>query len=422
MRAGVHVVLRASAPLFLLLGACDGADRAHGTDGAATPAVAVIDSAGVRMVTITGAPDELPVWRLAPEPLHVVTGASTGDSAAFSFVGPVRWLADGGLVVADHDAAQLFLFDATGGFTRTLGRRGAGPGELRSIATLTVQSGDTITTWDRSQRRLSYWHPVAGYTRQLVFNESEDGDLFTLDVWPWQDSLVVVLQQFILPPPPLSASQPAVKWPAPVALALRDRSGRTLGETPRFAGSFSVLDPKGDGPAPFANLPFVAIGPRAIWFGSGEDFTLQRLAPDFTLASRVRWPSQGEPLTPEEVARVRDTTIARLAQRIPVERARAALANSFLPEMLPAQRPATGRVFVDEADRLWVARYEARVIASPVQPTPTRWTVLASDGTPLAALELPPGTRLEDVRAQRAVVVQRDSLDVEHVAVFEILR
>ena len=56
-----------------------------------------------------------------------------------------------------------------------------------------------------------------------------------------------------------------------------------------------------------------------------------------------------------------------------------------------------------------------------LQPIADRWTVLGTEGTPLAALVLPPDTRLEGVRGDRAAVVRRDADDVETVAVHRLV-
>ncbi len=403
--------------LLLTVTSCASDDRsASGRDST----VQIADSAGVRLVTITSAPVELPEWRLGNEPLFTITGATTGDSTALSLVGPVRWLASGGLVALDIDASRLVVFDSTGRFVRALGRSGAGPGEMQWLASMAVQRGDTITTYDGALRRLSFWHAEHGYVRQISLNESDADDISPLDAWAWQDSLVVVLRLRLPPRPPLPPGRPVVRWQLMMSLALRNDSGRTLATSPEFEGTYTALDAGGDSRLPFANVPFVALGANATYFGSGAEFRLRRLAPTFGLDADMRWPRQREPLTEMEVDGVREESIRLLAQRIPLERAQRAFGNSFLPELLPVDRPAIGRVFVDDRERLWVERFEAVRLGSQLQTPATRWTVLDAHGTPLAALVLDPYTRLEDVRGDQAIVVKRDSLDVEYMTAYRL--
>lgn len=398
--------------------AADGAER---RPVATAPTATVADSAGVRLVTISGAPEELPVWCLAAAPLLTIDGGTTGDSTALSRVGPVMWLASGGLVVHDPETSRLLVFEADGRFVRALGRDGAGPGEMEQLTTLAVQRGDTITTWDSSLRRLSYWHPSTGYVRQLLVNESDDDVWYTMGVWSWQDSLLVVLQNRTGPRPTPPAGRTMVPWPTVTRVALRDLRGRTVATSSEFAGSPIAMDPGGTSHLAFANLPFVALGPSAVHVGSGIDFSVAQLSSGFALVGTMRWPAAQEPMSADEVDRVREATTDVVATYLPIERARDVMAPLFEPHMLPAQRPALKRALVDEADRVWLERFEPRIIGTPRQLSSSRWTVLAADGTPLAAFVLPPRTRLEGAQGDRVVVVHRDSTtDLESVAVYRL--
>jgi hypothetical protein len=402
---------------WLLLGACGDADSASDAPRRAR-AVDARDSAGITLRTIAADPTALPVWTLANEPVFVVNSASTGDSTALSLVGPARLLADGGGVLLDVELRQLVVFDATGAYRRTLGRAGDGPGEIRSLATLQVLAGDTIAGFDQQLSRLSFWHADVGAVRQLTVTDADPDARFTYRAWSWQDSLLVALELGYTPAPPLSPDRPVARWPTRASLALRDAAGRTLGQSPEFAGMYSGVSARGDGRLPFSHVPFVALARDAVYFGSGDAFTIGALDPAFRWASDLRWPAQTEPLTADEVAAVREESVELLAQRIPLERAQQALTEPFLPELLPNTRPSIGRALVDAGGRLWVERFEAPRLGSQLQTPATRWTVLEADGTPRAVVQLPPFTRLEDVRGNRALVVRRDSLDVEYAAVF----
>ncbi len=91
----------------LLLGGCE-------SGYVAVEAMSTVDSAGVRITTIVRDTTDLPEWRLAPSPDLVITGAESGDSAALSMVGPVRWLSDGSLVVGDLSVPRLLMYDSSG--------------------------------------------------------------------------------------------------------------------------------------------------------------------------------------------------------------------------------------------------------------------------------------------------------------------
>ena len=61
-------------------------------------------------------------------------------------------------------------------------------------------------------------------------------------------------------------------------------------------------------------------------------------------------------------------------------------------------------------------------MGTSVQVPGNQWSILAPDGVPVAILRPPPRTRLEDVRGDDVVVVRRDSLDVQTVALHRLRR
>lgn len=399
--------------LFLTITGCE----QRGVPDAET---VTVDSAGVQITTIGRSPDQLPEWRIDRQPLRTFTGGETGDSTALSLIGPVRWLADGGLVIADHGAARLLVYDSAGIYRRALGRQGAGPGELRNITSISTHAGDSIATYDASLRRLSFWHASTGFVRQVGPIDGGTLEAWPADAWPWQDSMLVVLQLATSPKPALTNGETVRRWKMRAQLTLRDHEGRVLDTSPTFNGMYTGVYGDGDTRLPFSNQPFVAVAPDRIYFGSGEQFALAQLTPTFTLAGELRWPAQDEPLAVEEVNEVQDEAIANAARRVPLERAREAFSRNFRAEILPANRPSIGRVLVDSDQRIWVERFEAQRLGSEFQANGKLWTVLAPDGQPLARLALPRNTRLEAIRGSRVAVVQRDSLDVQSVAVYDL--
>lgn len=382
--------------------------------------VSVVDSAGVRISTIHRDTADLPLWRLAPTPELVITGAESGDSAALSQVGPVRWLSGGSLVVGDLAVPRVLVYDSSGRYRRALGRRGAGPGEFRFIVSISALSGDTLTTYDGSLRRLTIWHPDTGFVRQISLTDGGALDAMPADAWIWRDTSVVVLQLAVTPRPAVPTGATVARWPMRASLTRRDTAGRVLRTSPDFEGTYTGIYATGDTRLPFANQPFVAIARDHVYFGSGAEFRLSFLGPDFERSGELRWPGIEERLESAEVKQVRDETYDLLVSRMPPDRAREAISMNFLPEILPKTRPAIGRVFVDGEGQLWVERFEALRLGSLMQKPGSSWSVLASDGRPVARVVLPRDTRLEAVRGDRVAVVQRDSLDVQTVAVYQL--
>jgi hypothetical protein len=373
----------------------------------------------VRITTITAPPESLPVWTLEPEPRRVLTGAETGDETAFAFIGPVRFLSGGGLVLGDVASARLIIYDKDGRFVRFHGRRGDGPGEMRRLESIAAMRGDTLATFDRLLRRLSFWHPVSGFVRSV--NLADDGSLAALpaDAWPWRDSMIVAFQLATTPQDSVPVGSGVRRWPMRAHLTLRDSTGRVLQRSPIFDAMYSGLDERGELRLPFSNRPFVAFARDRGYFGSGDAFQISVLDTSFARSGEIRWPARQERLTSAEVDSVRAEAIALISRRpLPPN----PFAKYFAPEILPANRPSIGRVFVDAEGRLWAERFEAIRMGTAVQKPGHQWSIIREDGLPIAILRLPPQTRLEDVRGDDVVVVRRDSLDVQSVAVFRLRR
>lgn len=331
-------------------------------------------------------------------------------------------LADGSIAVADVAASRILLFDGAGRLMRSLGRRGDGPGEMRRLGSLTVISGDTLVTFDPGLRRLSYWHPQGGFARSVNLADGGSLDSWPSEAYAWRDTMIVVLQLSTTPLDSIPPGNGIRKWPVRAHLTLRDRTGALVASSPSFDGMYSGVDGRGDIRLPFSSRPFVAAARDRLWFGSGASFTLASLDSSFAPRAELRWRSLDEPLKPDEVDSVRNEARALLAERLPPGRVAQAFANAFAPEILPRSRPSIGRVLVDPLDRIWVERFEPTRLGTSLQTPGDRWTILTRDGAAVASLRLPRLARLEDVRGDQAVVVLRDSLDVQTVAVFSVGR
>ncbi|MGQ0641338.1 MAG: 6-bladed beta-propeller [Gemmatimonadaceae bacterium] len=380
-----------------------------------------VDSSGVALTTIMTSSSSVPQWTLSRAPVLKLSGTETGDSLAFANVGHVRFLSNGGIVVGDNAANRLLLFDSTGAYLRSLGRQGDGPGEVRFVTSLNVLPGDSLTTFDGRLRRLTIWHPQRGFVRAIPVGGSSD-ESWPDDAWLWRDSLVILRQHTITPLGAIPAGAGVRRWPTRGHLTLHDTTGRVLATSPEFEAMYSGPHETGDTRLPFSHRAFTAVARQRIYFGAGDRFSLSYLDANFAWAGEIRWPSQHEPLTAEEVAAVRSEAEALAVARMPLDRARARLANSFASQILPDERPSIGRVIVASDGTLWIERFEAVRLGAAIQKAGDRWSVLNSEGLPLGRVTLPANARLEAVRDTHALLVERDTLDIQTVTVRVIVR
>ena len=135
------------AQLAMILGAC--ADSVP-----PVPAVAVRDSAGIRIIEHSAdAMARLPEWQVDPEPA-VTIGGSADASNDLNEVAGAYLAPDGEIVFGDGPSREIRIHAPDGSHLRTLGRRGAGPGEFSTITSL-WRRGDSTAVYDMSARRLT---------------------------------------------------------------------------------------------------------------------------------------------------------------------------------------------------------------------------------------------------------------------------
>ncbi|MGC8898625.1 MAG: 6-bladed beta-propeller [Bacteroidota bacterium] len=104
-----------------------------------------------------------------------------GDLSAVTF------LKNGDIVVADNPGKQLLLFTSDGKFKKQIGRYGAGPGEYRRIADLTVSSTGDLLVLERM--RVTRFDSLGNYkasypvTNGYAIAPTEDDGFYVYDVY-----------------------------------------------------------------------------------------------------------------------------------------------------------------------------------------------------------------------------------------------
>jgi hypothetical protein len=335
----------------------------------------------------------------------------------------VNWLSDGRIAVADAAENRILVFDTSGNLLRSLGRAGEGPGEFRRLSQVRrTLAGDSLVTFDQRLRRLSVFDPDKGFARSVRVGGTSD-ESWPEDAWLWHGGQVLVLQLSITPLDSVPPAAGVRRWPMRARLTLQDSSGQILKTSPPFAGMYTALHERGDARVPFSNRPFAAVAPDRVYYGSGSTFTLAYVDAAFSSRGELRWPSQRQELTQAEIDSVRDAAWAIALRRpLPRERLAEMFAISFAPQVQPEERPSIGRVFVDRVGQVWVERFQPIRLGSALQDPGDRWTVLSRDGEPIAQLRIPHNSRLEAVRDDRVLLVVRDSLDVQSVALHDIVK
>jgi hypothetical protein len=109
-------------------------------------------------------------WVIADRPLLSI-GADGTDTLIFRAGSAVR-LSNGAIVVATGRASQLQVFDAAGGYVRSVGRRGQGPNEFGRSIYVYLGSADTVVAHDATNRRYHYITPDGRFVKLDTLGDS----------------------------------------------------------------------------------------------------------------------------------------------------------------------------------------------------------------------------------------------------------
>jgi len=372
--------------------------------------VARSDSSGVEIVVISAERTSIPVAATLDSVAALRLGSPMGHAEEqFGAIGDVVATGDGGIAVLDVQAAEVRLFDETGQFQATLGRKGDGPGEFRSPIDLALLPGDTLAVYDPVPGRITRFGPNSSTSRVTTLAKVEtqvsdgrflrDGQLVGQSHWLDPDG--------VAPP----AGEPTLVRNT-VALTLFDGMGQvvdTIDIVPSLeeivsiqmiGGRVSVLKR----PPAFGRDNLFAPVESGTWSSENDRFELRlRETSTGRLLRIVRAPSLELRTTEEMAQEIRERVLAgaETAQE------RALMETWFSLSPRPELQPSFDAFASDDAGRLWVREW------TPFQDG-TRWWVFEPDGDLLGAVDAPRGMRITSATCTSVLGVERDALGVEY--------
>lgn len=122
---------------------------------------------------------------------QIVIGNDEEAPAEYQFTSPeqVRTDSKGNMYVHDRRRADIRVFNGTGHYMATIGRRGEGPGELREIIGMHVDDQDRLIVADRSNQRFTIFTDLG---------ERFETKAFPSGSWVEPDPILQVGDMFIL--------------------------------------------------------------------------------------------------------------------------------------------------------------------------------------------------------------------------------
>lgn len=335
-------------------------NRGDSNTSAALPAPTVRDSAGVRIVEHTidfeaaqvrqeGGIGSQAILTLSGTPRLVIDSVPRSSDSQLHGVSGAVFLDSGLLAVAHRSTAELLVLDSLGGLRNTIGKRGSGPGEFRTIEGPWRLSGGRIAAYDGAQRRVT----VFAQDGTLLWNTTATGEVIPDSAQRiWRSFGVTTDGTLLLWVDGTAKSENGMDRP-PMWLVSLDSSGANrVVEGPRPGLERYVMRPTADGAYSLGLSPFAA-SPLAA--PCGEQFIIadnQSYAVDLrSLAGRTLL-SIRAPLTP----RLADSADYAAAIRVQFPSGDISAASiAPLRHMTPSGSvPALRAVQCDEAGNIWL--------------------------------------------------------------------
>ncbi len=302
----------------------------------------------------------------------------------FDMISSVLEMSDGRVLVADLQTPAVHLLGRDGRLVRTIGRKGAGPGEYTEPRSVLAYRADSTCIVDRAQRRVVILTSAGTIART---------ELLPTDIHPsandlrsdGRGALYFLKSAFMIDSVP-TETVPLLRWrfgqsrtdslaamrPAQMKRTVtKDQSGREM--------SFST---------------------RIVDYSPQDDFAV---APDGSVAIIRAVPYHVEWLLPNG-QRVKGPVQPFTA--IPVAAAERA---PYLGDLVPKTKPAFSApgAFTDPFGRVWVRHYIA------AQSTTRQWSVFDRQGARVTTITLPKQLELVFAGQRGVYTVRRDANDLE---------
>lgn len=364
-------------------------------------ATAVVrDSAGISIVENTEPANEPPLP--IPDSPTLDIGVSEGpEPLQLDGVSGSARLSDGTIAVMNGGSQEVRLFGPDGGFQRSFGGEGSGPGEFRR-ARLAGRLGDTLVVFDAGTQRLSRLHPEGG-----VLSEDRvptEGLLFPIPAGVLSDGRVLLHEGISFRP---GAGDGVARNPVPYALA--PPGGASLDTLGEFPGPAMFHRGPRASRMPFAAETRAAVGADRIYVATNEAPEIRVLDSSGSLVALIRTGATTESVSPEALRRWIEEQVAAVPPELQTDTRR-----SYEEMPSPATYPPFERLLVDGEGRLWAQDYRR-----PGEG-PGLWTVFDREGRRLARVRAPARLRVHEIGPDYVLGAWRDDLDVQHVRLYPL--
>ena len=301
-----------------------------------------------------------------------------------------------------HDYGEVRFYTTAGRYQKTFGRRGGGPHEFAQLLGV-YNYNDTLIAIDPPRRRAVVLSASGEFIRSF--------ELVSQSVDPFAGLAFFRVDEFA---GALNGPMPAVTKPTAVRLSatlVLQRKGKQE-ELLAVPGPARMALPGGYNGRPLTEQTRIAPWKGRMVLADPESAFIRIATTNGEVERTIRLPAA--------TRRVTDETIEGLKAAIKVEARRAGVPEQIFAvpsyATYPEQLPYWGRLFASHNECIWIRRYWA-----PGE-TYYEWLILDPMSNRLASLRVPVDLHISDVRNDLAVALERDELDVQHLAFYRIVR
>lgn len=347
---------------------------------------------------------------LSGDPIWVVGGADGPEAEIFSRISGARRLSDGSVVVGVEGFHEIRKFGPDGAHRWTAGRRGESPGEFERLQLLRGCSEERVVVYDRSIFRVTEFSQNG---ERLAAWQLPSGESVPYEVTCAPDGRIIYFAAGQFP-----SETGVVRWHVPISWTSRGMQGAQLirDEVP---GPERVLDDGGYWDRPWSRRLVFGGTDQGVWIGTSDDYTLELVGWDGTVLETLEWSGRDRAVTPADMDQLRDELTEG-----DDEEAKARFLRESWPDyesVLPSTVPAYSHLLVLDDGTLWIGQWDGIMWRPRLPGHPgKRWDVFDPSGNRVRQVTIPSNMRLLDAGDDWVLVVVRDSLGVQTLAVYEL--
>ena len=384
------------------------------------------DSAGIAIVT--NSPSAAAYATIAPEPVLSIGSVDGPDQEVFGRIASVQLDDAGNFIVADGQAGEIRVFNATGDHLHTVGGAGEGPGEFRALAGAWPTAEGVIVAVDTRLDRITRFGPDGRLLATATFDGPGEAPMIRPVRLAGPDKFLSRVQT-----PNLPSSQEGVSLQDALAslsdplgnrpeyLVRHDLAGALIDTVATVPGQATQTSGQGSGTnmsieimrVPFSPAPAATASPEgrvAVTAGRSYEFSLHGPAGDLERIVRL---AEEPPVRTDAHLEAWVLGSARFRES-PDEAEVKATLRRYEEMPMPERLPAWNSLLITGSGEVWARRFAIR--GSETVPR----DVFGADGSYLGQVVVPVGFRIQHIGEGRLTVVSSDDLGVERVEVYEL--